>query len=161
MNNVPEKTGIWSMPYPKRFYERENPIAEIQPPQDEAVIFNLVNGLAGLVCMSTHLELLTERQKNLVTDMVETYKSVFSVLAQAYPEYPLGLTLVGDKQHALLFKGEKEELLYLWATGKKEFEIEDIQSFKQIFPKEKDCTICGDCITLPKETCARLFIKNK
>lgn len=161
INNVPEKTGIWVMPYPKRFYEREKPLAEIQPPQDDEVIFGLVNGLAGLICLSTHLELLSEKQKNLVKEMIATYKFVFPILMQSYPEYPLGLTHVGDKQHALLFKGTDVELLYLWATGESEFEIREINSFEQIFPKEKDCMINDNKIILPSKTCARLFMRKR
>lgn len=161
MNALPEKVGVWCMPYPIRFREREKPVLEIAPPSDEEVIFNLVNGMSGLMCMSTPLYLLTEKQKAWVKEGLETYKKVFPILRSGYPEYPLGLTHIRDKRHALLFKSENAELLYLYATGENDFEIEDAENFEQIFPAKKDCEISGNFVVLPEKECARIFIRKR
>lgn len=161
INALPEKIGVWCMPYPARFREREKPLAEIAPPKDEEVIFNLVNGMSGLMCVSTALYLLSDGQKALVKEALESYKTVFPILCGGYPQYPLGLTHIGDTRHALLFKDGEKEVLYLYATGEKEFSIKDAENFEQFFPRKQDCEISSKKIVLPFAECARIFIRKK
>ncbi len=159
VNNPPERTGVWCMPYAVRFYRQNE--ADTPYPEREEIIFNLVNALTGVFTLSSRIDLLNERDLRLVAEGVKTYREIFPLLLKSYPAYPLGFTGVRSKRHALSFVNEEKELLYLWATGENEFVIPEAEKYAQIFPKEIDCKITKNTVTLPTTRSARIFYKER
>ncbi len=160
INNLPEKTGVWCMPYPIRHALRNEYIDNIPAPTDEEVVFNLVNGLTGVITLSSRIDKLDERKSAYLKEALKLYPEIFGILNSGYPSYPLGLTRGEDKKHALKIKSEKGELLYLWATGDNKFDIKGAQNFVQLYPDAVDSEINDDCIMLKSKICARIFIKK-
>lgn len=161
MNNLPEKTGVWCMPYPVRHRQKSLPIDDIPSPSREEIIFNLVNGLTGVFCLSSRIDKLDESGISIVKQCLSLHKEIYPVLQESYPVFPLGITRMEDKQHALKMEGGGTEYLWLWATGKKEFSIADAKEYEQIFPTEKDSVISCGKIVLKDNICARVFKKIK
>ena len=159
VNGLPEKTGIWSMPQPMLFNDRLR--GKVTVPTDEEVIFNLVNGMAGVMTIGSMIDKLSERHLGFVKEAVELYKKLYAPIGQSYPEYPLGLTRVNLKQHALLWKNDREDILFLWATGDPVFKIENAARYRRIFPVKADCIVENDKITLGANICARIFAYRK
>lgn len=161
INTLPEKLGVWSMPWPVRYHQKELPIDDVLPPKREEIVFNLVNGLTGVVTLGSMIDRLNADEKELVAEAIALYPRLYGLLKEGYPTFPIGLTRIEDLQHALCFHGENEDLLYLWSTGKREFQLQESENYKQIFPKEEDSLITKGTITLKEEYCARIFIKKK
>lgn len=159
VNGLPEKTGIWSMPQPMLFNDRLS--GKVTVPTDEEVIFNLVNGMAGVMTLGSMIDKLSERHLGFVKEAVELYKKLYALIGQSYPEYPLGLTRVNSKQHALLWKNDREDILFLWATGDPVFKIENAARYRRIFPDKADCVVENDKITLGANICAGIFAYRK
>ena len=161
VNNVPEKTGVWCMPYPVRWRLRNADFSSVPVPTDEEIIFNLVNGLTGVITLSSFIDKLDDRNSVYLKDALKLYPKIFEILNSGYPSYPLGLTRGEDKKHALKINSEKGELLYLWATGDNKFDIEGAQNFVQLFPIVVDSVISENGITLKDKLCARIFIRAR
>ncbi len=159
VNNVPEKLGIWSMPYPIGFYEKEGDPSTVKAPDDEQIIFNLVNGLAGCLVLSSRIDFLGGRQEGYLTEALRFYRENFSFVKRAYPEYPYGLQRVNNDRYALILRYKKRALLYTWALKEKVFEIGEVngQNCRQIFPKGQDSLISEGKIELKNKYSARIF----
>lgn len=161
VNNVPEKTGVWCMPYPVRHHLRNAELDEVPAPSDEEVIFNVVNGLTGVVTLSSRVDRLNRKQTALLKEGLTLYPKIFGILKTGYPSYPLGLTRGEDTRHALRFESDRGELLFLWAIGENRFEFDGAGAYRQIYPSKADCEIGENSITLKSGFCARIFIKKQ
>lgn len=159
VNSLPEKTGIWAMPQPMLFNDRLSGLTTTLT--DEGVIFNLINGMMGVMTLGSMIDKLSERHAELVKSAIAIYKNVYNVIKDSYPEYPLGLTRIRSEQHALLWKNDREDILVLWATGDPVFKIEHAERYRQVFPATPDCVIEKGKITLCESICARIFVFNK
>lgn len=159
-NTLPEKLGIWCMPYPIRYSCRALPIEKVPRPQFEEMIFNLVSGMNGVLYLSSRIDMLDMPGTAVIKEGISLYKKIFPVISQSYPVFPLGITRAEDKQHAVLWRGGGADLLCLWATGKREFIMDGAEEFEQIFPAEKDSDISPGKIVLKGDVCARIFGKK-
>lgn len=105
-------------------------------------------------------EAMRQMKKRKSGTIISLYREIYSDVLYSYPEFPLGITRIEDKKHALVYKNARADYLYLWANGEKDFIIEGAESYCQIFPAKSDCIIQGNKIILPDNFSARLFRKN-
>lgn len=163
VNILPEKTGVWSCPFPVGFYERDKAEDRLTKPDDEEVIFNLVNGMTGVMFLSSRIDLLSPSQKEFVREAITLHRKNFPLLRRAYPEFPLGLSRIGEKQYALYLTDGSHGLLYLWATGDNYFRLNGVngKNCRQLFPSERDSEIGQNVIVLKEKRCARIFVFNR
>lgn len=159
VNALPERLGIWCLPRPVGFYEKERPLAEVAAPSREQIVYNLVNALAGTPCIGSRIDLLTEEERALVREGIGLARRIRPFLGRAWPQFPLGLTNVADRQHALLFTDGRQGIAYLWANGDCVFSLPWAapQNCEQIFPPQADCIVSEGCIVLPEDVSARMF----
>ena len=159
VNTPPERLGVWCLPRPVGFYEREKPLSEVPPPSHEQIVYNMVNALAGSPCLGSRIDLLTEAERAPVREGLALARKLRPFLRRAFPQFPLGLTGVGSAQHALLFTDGEEGILYLWANGRKEFSLPFVKAAtcSQLYPQAADCNIADGHVTLPAPYTARMF----
>lgn len=117
--------------------------------------------MAGVMTLGSMIDKLSEKHITLVKSAIAIYKKLYGVIKNSYPEFPLGLTRIRSDRHALLWKNDREDVLFLWATGNPVFEIENAAGYRQVFPAAADCVITGDTITLSEDVCARIFVREK
>ena len=160
VHNPPEKIGTWCMPFPVRGCDRTKSKDELLPLSDEGVIYNCVNALTSIIYLSSRIDYLDKKKLLIVKEAISLYREIYSDVLHSYPEFPLGITRIEDKKHALVYKNARADYLYLWANGEKDFIIEGAESYCQIFPAKSDCIIQGNKIILPDNFSARLFRKK-
>ena len=105
-NIVPEQAGIWAYPYPLPFLESNcmdtltaSDYAE-QMQDGEQTIFNMVNGMCGLLYLSGMLHLADELNLNLIREGVETYKKIRPLISCSVPVWPTKMLAIGDQGYA-------------------------------------------------------------
>ena len=159
VNALPERLGVWCLPRPVGFYEKDRPLSESPLPSREQIVYNLVNALAGSPCIGSRIDLLAEEEQALVRAGIGLARRLRPFLLRAWPQFPLGLTNVADARHALLFTDGRQGILYLWANGERTFPLPWVtpQNCEQIFPQGADCAVGDGCIVLPDVRAARMF----
>lgn len=161
VHNPPEKIGTWCMPFPVSGQDKRKSKNELTHLSDEGVIYNCVNALTSIMYLSSRIDYLDEKQLSILKESIALYKKIYPEILLSYPEFPLGMTRIEDSQHALVYKGEEKDYLYLWANGEKKFKIDKANLYSQIFPESNDCILTENQIELPSDFCARIFKKEK
>ena len=114
---LPEQAGNWA--YPKH------------GDGTEAAAFTLLNGLAGRLYLSGHLNHFSPAELSLVCDAVALYKQLRGELASSHPFWPLGLPGWDDEHVALGLRRPDGDLLYVWARQGTSAEINlDLASWR-------------------------------
>ncbi len=107
---LPEQAGNWAYPQPEM--------------TDEEIAFTLVTGMLGRLYLAGHLNRMSARQLELVTDAVGAHRAIAADLARSTPEWPLGLPGWQDPWLALALRDESTRYLSLWHRDEKASEIE-------------------------------------
>ena len=99
---APEQAGNWAYPQPG------------MPPEE--IAFCLVNGLAGRLYLSGHLNRMNADELALVREGVLAYQGLRDDLARSVPFWPLGLPTSLDEVVVLGLRAPAATYLYLWFT---------------------------------------------
>lgn len=97
---LPEQAANWAYPQPEM--------------SDEEVAFCLVTGLLGRFYVSGYLNRMNGDQRRMVTNAVETAKSLRGAIATGHPYWPGGLPGWADAWIALGLRGRTEDLISVW-----------------------------------------------
>ncbi|HEX3814484.1 MAG TPA: alpha-galactosidase [Mycobacteriales bacterium] len=100
---TPEQAAIWAYPQPS--YD------------DELNTLTLINAMLGRVHLSGRIDQMTDSQLALVSEAIDTYKSIRTTIRQARPFWPLGLPGWSDPWIALGLRSDTETLLAVWRRG--------------------------------------------
>jgi alpha-galactosidase len=100
---LPEQAGNWAYPQPGM--------------PAEQIAFTLVNGLAGRLYLSGHLDKMDDRELGIVRAAVAVHKRIRDEVATAEPCWPLGLPGWDDDFVALGLRTGAALLLALWWRG--------------------------------------------
>lgn len=96
----PEKAGNWAYPHPGMTLEETG--------------FCLVNGLAGRMYLSGHLNRMRPEQIELIKEASALYPQMMDHHSEAFPVWPTGLPQWDSNQICLGLKTDKQLLLFLW-----------------------------------------------
>ena len=142
----PEKCGSWAYPYPQLYEDRLSPAADvvdIDPQRNiNETVFNMVNGMMGLMYMSGHIELADDTNTKLISEAISVYKENRPFIKCAYPIYPsgrFGIEKKGFYAYGLTDKNRSKILLAVWRIGS----LEDVAVF------DLSKYICGSCNVKP------------
>lgn len=117
---LPERAGVWSYPvdsWVKGFEATKEWVrAHVG---DETVAMNMVNAMLGRVHLASHLELLSDGQKELVKEGVQLMKELIPFKKRALPCFPNGFAKFGDASACCGLSDGKGLLLAVWNTGGK------------------------------------------
>lgn len=105
---APEQAGNWAYPQPGM--------------APELIAFCLINGMAGRLYLSGHLNEMDEAERALVRAGVAAYEQLRADLAVAVPFWPLGLPTSQDPVVVLGLRAPGASYLYVWFTGGGEHE---------------------------------------
>jgi alpha-galactosidase len=97
---TPEQAGNWAYPQPGM--------------SPEEIAFCLVNGLAGRLYLSGHLNRMSADELALVREGVLAYQGLRDDLARSVPFWPLGLPTSLDEVVVLGLRAPAATYLYLW-----------------------------------------------
>jgi alpha-galactosidase len=97
---VPEQAASWAYPQPEM--------------SDEEIAHTLCTGLLGRLYLSGHLDKMRPAQRQAVRDAVHAYREIRADLAEAVPEWPLGLPGWDDGWLALALRTPAVTYLGLW-----------------------------------------------
>lgn len=162
INILPEQLGIWAMICP---VGNECDLKEEDFLGGEVTVFNMVNGLAGVLYLSGRPDLCDEKNMGLVKSAVAVEREIFKLKRRSVPEYPLGMTDITNRDwDALILSGGDEKLLYVWrleGEPRKVIPLGAGYAAELIYPKELPCSysVSGENIeiTLAEKYTARLF----
>lgn len=96
----PERAGIWAYPYPHRFLQKADATLPDSPgwreemADPEQTIFNMVNGLCGVLYLSGRVDRAGEENHALIREAIALWKHLRGFLAEALPMWPLGTMLL-------------------------------------------------------------------
>jgi alpha-galactosidase len=107
---LPEQAGNWAYPQPGM--------------PAEQIAFTLVNGLAGRLYLSGHLDKMDDRELGIVRAAVAVHKRIRDEVATAEPCWPLGLPGWDDHFVALGLRTGSALLLALWWRGEQPARLE-------------------------------------
>lgn len=121
---LPEQLGVWAYPFPHRFEDRENaaaPYAQqaLAAMEDgEETIFNMVNALCGVPCVSGRIDTADAFNLELIQEGVAFYKQIRASQTRRTPIWPLGFNPIHqDASWAALglhAPNESSLLLMVW-----------------------------------------------
>jgi len=97
---APEQAASWAYPQPDM--------------SDEEIAHTLCTGLLGRLYLSGHLDRMRPAQRQAVRDAVRAYHAIRDDLADAVPEWPLGLPGRDDGWLALALRTPAATYLGLW-----------------------------------------------
>ena len=127
----PEKSGVWAYPCPLLYKNLANlnvPQSEIAENADgRETIFNMVNGMSGLLYLSGRIDLADETNLNLIKEGVRVYKTYSAEICKRYPVFPFGLKNMDETDKnalGLLSEDGADVILSVWALKEREFEID-------------------------------------
>lgn len=126
---LPEQNGIWNMPIRKLFYPSCKWNTE-NITTDEEVIMNVVNSLYGVMHLSSRLDKISSKQKELLKEGVKYYKSLADIKENATPIFPNGFTLLDDSiVYVGIKSGNKVYLSVYNMTGRKVNVAKDLSKY--------------------------------
>lgn len=181
-NLTPEQATIWSFPWPHLFTERGRNTEYLaseeyraQMADGEQTVFNMVNGCAGAMLLSGHIDYADEFNMNLIKEGTAYYKSIRKYIEKSLPVFPKGavasgMTPINRKDFTVLGLNCEEAgkmLLYVWRIDSEESTV-DIDLSKY-FTEIKNVRIaypsCPKGVTLDADNRNRKvsvhFSKNK
>jgi alpha-galactosidase len=100
---TPEQAAIWAYPQPE--YD-----AELNT-------LTLVSAMLGRVHLSGRIDAMSDVQLALVSEAIDTYKSIRGLIPRARPFWPLGLPDWSDPWIALGLQHGQDTLLSIWRRG--------------------------------------------
>ncbi len=179
---LPEQLGIWAYPYPLEhdYHDQPERLQDehyLQSMADgEQTIFNMINGLCGVLYLSGHLNAADALNRGLIQEAVSLYKQERSHIQKSFPVWPLGFNRINNKQTwasvGLVSPDDSRMLLAVWRLESAE-EYQEITfdkwkgkhvSVKQLYPSsgfEVDCSFNTNqgslTICLPVMNQARYF----
>lgn len=151
MNLLPEQMGIWSYPYPRFFHDTPEKFEEkckTQWVDGEETIFNMANGMMGVLYCSGRLDKADEKNFNLIRESVSLYKAWRPFIRQSAPVFLTGMLPFNqsDTWAALgLYKEEEKKMLFtVWRLDSDEenfvLDMGDYYTahseLKQIYPQK-------------------------
>ena len=117
---LPEQMGVWNIPVNRFEYPRA---------YDEQIVFNVINSLYGVMHLCSKIDALTERQKNLLKEGIEYYKSLAKIKPKAMAIMPCGFASIDDE---IVFTGLKYAgKLYMSVYNLSDKEVEVVQDFSK------------------------------
>lgn len=133
----PEKCGSWAYPYPQLFENRllsaEEGVDTDPERNINETVFNMVNGMMGLMYMSGHIEFADEKNTKLMKDAIAIYKENREFIKSSYPIYPSGrfkMEKKGFYAYGLSNKDKSRILLAVWRIKSLEsIEIFDLSQY--------------------------------
>ena len=164
---LPEQAGVWSYPvdsWAPGFEATEEWVHSHV--DDEAVAMNMVNAMLGRIHLASHVELLTERQRELVREGIKLMKELALFKKRALPCFPNGFATFGDKSACCGLSDGSKLLLAVWNTGGRgtvRIRLPAFQGAKAevLYPKELPSSFAFEdgvfTAMLPKGYSARLF----
>lgn len=178
---LPEHNGVWAYPYPLLFNDREKPgilssdnYFDIMK-NGEETIFNMVNGMCGVMLLSGHIECADDYNTTLIHEATSLYKTNRDFIKTAYPVYPTGIITLCERDAWASFgyinETKTKMLLTVWRLGSllDNFEISLYKYFgqrnisvKMLYPsQDKTCKFNYSdyklCLDFPNAKMARLF----
>lgn len=101
---LPEQLAIWAYPFPLDIANKSHP--EILFSEEylnaqadgEQTIFNMVNGLCGIVYLSGRIDATDDRNFKLIQDAIQVYKQERRHVSNAYPIWPIGMPRIEDSE---------------------------------------------------------------
>lgn len=117
----PEKAGIWSYPYPMLYsYIGQTKIDDkfIKEWADgEQTIFNMINGMIGILYLSGHIDNCDEKNLLLIKEGVSVYKTYRDWLRKSYPAFVMPMKHLSDKTFnafGLIDETGEQMILAVW-----------------------------------------------
>lgn len=101
---LPEHNGVWAYPYPLLFNNREVPhfmnndsfVSSFE--DGEETIFNMVNGMCGVMLLSGHIEYADSYNTSLIKEAVLLHKRERSFILKSVPVYPDGIINICNRK---------------------------------------------------------------
>lgn len=123
---LPEQAAVWSYPVGcgvvgkpltcDKEWVKENI-------SNERIVMNMINSFLGRMHLASHLELLTEKQLDLVKEGVEYYKTLSEAKKRALPYFPSGFSRWGADSVVAGFQTDKKIYLGIWNLKNETAEI--------------------------------------
>ena len=166
---LPEQAGVWS--YPVCSYGTEE--KPFEPTESyvegevscETVVMNMVNAILGRMHLASHVELLSDKKRELIREGIKFYRKIVEFKKDALPIFPLGFTDFNKGNVVVGLKDGKKIYLAVWHLhGKNAICVPfdtDIQSAKTVYPETLETRYIYNKNTLNvffnKERQARIF----
>lgn len=152
---LPEQLGIWAYPYPLLYtdmnrpdilndYSYQNAMAD-----GEQTIFNMVNGMCGVMYLSGFICNADENNLSLIKEGISLYKKERKHIQNSYPFWPVGFTRINNSNSwasvGLANSEGSRLLLAVWRLGSaEEYAVLPIHKCKdkavnvrQLYPDKK------------------------
>ncbi len=172
-----EKSGNWSYPMPFLFDEMnmsEDKIPDWQKRfcDGEETVFNMINGMCGVLYQSGRLDLADDYNLSLVKNGIELYKKMRGDIFSSSPLLPFGTCYINEcvnTAFGLQSEDKSHAYLAVWRIGTESDEIEvDIKKYGYIkasvwYPDFTECEVCDGKlkVKLPKKYSARMVLLEK
>ncbi|MCQ2431861.1 MAG: alpha-galactosidase [Clostridia bacterium] len=174
---APEKAGIWSYPMPVLFDDRDScPFDDAWQKQfadGEETIFNMVNGMCGVLYQSGRLDHADAKNLALVKEGITAYKTMRAMIPAAHPILPMGskaLFETGTLAAGLEADDGTHAYLAVWRIGTDEEKVTvDLGKYgyskAEIFYPAGDTLVSFEngilSVTLPKRNSTRMILLKK
>ena len=173
---APEKAGIWSYPCPLLYEEIKDFSGSdewrARFADGEETIFNMVNGMCGVLYQSGRLDYADEYNLGLVRDGVAAYKRMRGDVMNSHPIMPTGMMTLGDTGFAaagLETEDRSRAYLAVWRVdGEGDSFTVDLKKYgynkaTAWYPESTVCEMCDSKLTvkLPKKYSARMVLLEK
>lgn len=153
---LPEQAGVWSYPVDSWVRGFQATAEWVQSHvSDETVAMNMVNAMLGRVHLASHVELLTEFQKDIVREGVSCSKKISGAKTHSVPWFPKKFARFGDKSAAGGFIADGTLYLAVWNTGGRRAVSVDLSPLspigcKVLYPLclPTQCSLAGDILTV-------------
>lgn len=120
----PERCGFWSYPYPLRYEEQpENGDLDrmIIEGSCEETVFNMINSMLGVICLSGHIERCDKLNAALISEAVLVYKKYRTRIKDSQPVYITKPLRIGERGvMAVGLKIDKGMLMAVWKVNDEE-----------------------------------------
>ncbi len=172
----PEKAGIWAYPMAVGYDERQGIVFDeawqSRHADGEATIFNMVNGMCGVLYQSGRLDHADEKNLALVAEGIAAYKKMRADIVNAHPILPCGthrLEWRGITAAGLENADKSRAYLAVWRIGGTDSEAKiDVSKYGYTkatvwYPEGKTCELKDGILSLalPAEYCARMILLEK
>ena len=166
-----EHCGFWSYPCPLKYDDRDK-ISESDTISlecnSEETIFNMINSMLGVICLSGHIERCDKRNKAHIKEALLVYKKYRNRLKNSFPVYITEPLRIGESGvMAVGLKTDSGMLMAVWKINDEEMLVSvNIDKnlgkrAKLIYPTSfatdfrfKDNTLD---VVMKEYNCARLF----
>lgn len=107
----PERCGLWAYPYPLLYNdqpEEKNYFQSKITSNSEETVFNMINSMLGIMCLSGHIEFCSDEDLRLIQEGIEIYKSYRQHITKAVPVYITDPLAIG--QNGVMALGLETEI---------------------------------------------------